>query len=110
MAIGTAVTAATAGTNTVTSLYDLVAGAITSSDQTYCNNGNPSVITASPSTGGTCTYSYQWYVTKTACGSPTTGTSASAASGWVAISASAFYPVYLSSAGILQGLNDLEED
>ncbi|MBK7149956.1 MAG: hypothetical protein IPH78_14395 [Bacteroidetes bacterium] len=88
------------------SYSSLVAGALTSGNQTLCIGSSPAAINANVSTGGVNTYSYQWYATKTACASPTTGTGSSPNSGWLAISASS-NTQNLSVAGVQQGIADL---
>lgn len=75
----------------------LVAGNTTTTSYEVCYNTNPtSAINASISTGGaknaslSCAsslpdYEYQWYVTKTACSTPTTGSVSNPNTGWSAI-------------------------
>jgi hypothetical protein len=88
------------------SYSNLVAGNVTSLNQTICLGTNPGAINANVSTGGINTYAYQWYATKTACSSPTTGTGSSPNAGWLAISASS-NTQNLSVAGVQQGIADL---
>jgi hypothetical protein len=78
----------------------LAAGSVTTSPTfiKICSGSNPATgFSANVSTGGAnntslaCTsllpaYEYQWYVTRTACGNPTTGTGSTANAGWAAIS------------------------
>lgn len=83
----------------------LVAGNVVTANQTVCTSGTPTSINADASTGGLGTFNYQWYVTKTACGNPTTGTGAAANNGWAGITANAATED-LSVAGIQQGIAD----
>jgi hypothetical protein len=107
--------AGTYSVNTHPSYIPLVAGNITSSGYTICYNTNPATaINADASNGGgnnsalSCTsvlpaFQYQWYVTRTACASPTTGTGSSANAGWAAIAGASSQN--MTAANILAGIN-----
>lgn len=95
----------------------LLAGSIISSNITICSNTTPTAtINANVSTGGaknatlSCAsglpdYEYQWYVTKTACSTPTTGTGSSANTGWVAVSGATGQNMTASQ--VLAGINQV---
>ncbi len=83
-----------------------VAGTMVSGNQTVCVGGAPTDIDANASTGGAGTFTYQWYATISGCGAPATGTSATPAPGWLAVSASSTGED-LPSAGVTQGMADL---
>ncbi len=86
----------------------LVAGVVFSTDTSICNNGIPGTINAAASTGGAYNtalslpaYRYQWYVTKTLCASPTTGTGSS--SSWSPVSGATNQN--MSAADVTAGIN-----
>lgn len=95
----------------------LLAGSIISSNITICSNTTPTAtINANVSTGGaknatlSCAsglpdYEYQWYVTKTACSTPTTGTGSGANTGWVAVSGATGQNMTASQ--VLAGINQV---
>ena len=71
--------------NQITGFASLTPGTIPSTSQTVCNGGTFTQVNGTAATGGTTTYNYQWYYTTTSCGAPTTGTGASANSGWAGV-------------------------
>lgn len=97
----------------------LSAGAVVTSPTTYnvCNGSNPATgYDFNPSTGGAynsglaCAaslpaYQYVWYVTRTACASPTTGTGSSANAGWSAIAGATAEDI--TAAQMLTGINQV---
>jgi len=82
----------------------LAAGTSPTASYTICNNISPATgFSAGVSTGGTGAYLYQWYVTRTACGTPTTGTGSNANAGWAAIAG--VTGQNMTAANVLSGVN-----
>jgi hypothetical protein len=105
--LGNGGSAGTYNVGTHPSYTPLAAGTIVTTGYSYCSGSVPATpIDANASTGGAGSYNYQWYVTKTACASPTTGTGSTANSGWSAISTGAATED-LSTTAIQQGVTDL---
>lgn len=118
---GTSGSAGNSGTSSLSinhpDYFPLLAGSIVSSNITICSNTTPTAtINANVSTGGaknatlSCAsglpdYEYQWYVTKTACSTPTTGTGSSANTGWVAVSGATGQNMTASQ--VLAGINQV---